>query len=61
MLWGCMSASGVGVLQILEGKVDSQQYVDTISISVIPFWFEFNWGRLHFPARWMQGSYISSL
>lgn len=30
MVWGCMSASGVGKLHFVEGFVNTEKYIDTM-------------------------------
>ena len=36
MVWGCMTARGVGVLRLCEGNLDSKGYIDIIANSVVP-------------------------
>ncbi len=37
MVWGCMSASGTGELQFIEGTMNSNTYCDILKQSMIPF------------------------
>ena len=32
LVWGCMSASGVGSLHFIEGKLDQYQYIDILKL-----------------------------
>ena len=36
MVWGCMSAAGTGVLQFIEGTMNSNMYCDILKQSIIP-------------------------
>lgn len=40
MIWGCMTADGVGVMFVYEGRMNSQKYInvlETILISLLIF------------------------
>ncbi|GJQ73195.1 hypothetical protein Trydic_g13578 [Trypoxylus dichotomus] len=36
MIWGCMSASGVGQMFVCEGRVDSVKYVNFLESVLLP-------------------------
>lgn len=36
MIWGCMSAQGVGKLHIIEGTVNAVRYIDILRDSLMP-------------------------
>ena len=43
MFWGCMSAQGMGRLHLVEGHMNSYQYLEVLQHSVLPQsddWFE---------------------
>ena len=43
MFWGCMSAQGMGRLHLVEGHMNSDQYLEVLQHSVLPQsddWFE---------------------
>ena len=36
MVWGCMSAAGIGELQFIEGNMNANMYCDILKQSMIP-------------------------
>ena len=36
MVWGCMSAAGVGELYFIEGNMNSNRYCEILQLSMIP-------------------------
>lgn len=36
MVWGCMSAAGVGALQLIQGTVNANKYQDILQTSLLP-------------------------